>query len=105
MHLLKFTHEVYQGTNKPKNYCSTVRLIDPSKHEDRTVDISMNDPLRYGGETFFQQSFLQYDQGTILQVVRNPGWLMPYVACIMVAMGMLIHFGLHLQGFLKRRLA
>jgi len=36
-------------------------------------------------------------------VVRNPGWLMPYVSCILVAGGMLIHFGLHLIGFLRRR--
>jgi hypothetical protein len=30
---------------------------------------------------------------------------MPYIACIMVALGMLIHFGLHLVGFLRKRAA
>jgi hypothetical protein len=63
----------------------------------------MNHPLRHAGETFYQSGFLPKDQGTILQVVRNPGWLMPYISCILVASGMLVHFGLHLIGFLRRR--
>ena len=63
----------------------------------------MNHPLRHAGETFYQSGFLPNDQGTILQVVRNPGWLLPYISCILVAGGMLIHFGIHLTGFLRRR--
>jgi hypothetical protein len=27
----------------------------------------------------------------------------PYVSCVIVAVGMLIHFGIHLIGFLRRR--
>jgi hypothetical protein len=38
-------------------------------------------------------------------VVRNPGWLMPYVSCVLVTLGMLIHFGLHLATYLSRRAA
>ena len=45
------------------------------------------------------------DTGTILQVVRNPGWLLPYIAVSLGALGMLVHFGLHLTGFLRRRVA
>jgi hypothetical protein len=63
----------------------------------------MNHPLRHAGETFYQTNFIGNDQGTILQVVKNPGWLMPYVSCILVALGMIVHFGLHLVGFLSRR--
>jgi hypothetical protein len=105
VHLLEFRHDVYVGTDKPKNFSSRVRLTDPSKNESREVLISMNDPLRYGGETFYQQSFLSGDRGTILQVVENPGWQMPYISCVMVALGMIIHFGYHLQSFLERRAA
>ena len=43
------------------------------------------------------------DAGTVLQVVRNPGWELPYLACAMVALGMLLHFGLNLVSFLNRR--
>ena len=64
--------------------------------------IYMNHPLRYRGETFYQASFKRGDQGTILQVVRNPGWLLPYIAVTIGAVGMMIHFGIHLTGFLRR---
>jgi hypothetical protein len=103
IHLIEFRHETYLGTDKPKNFSSQIRLVDPSRHEDREELIYMNHPLRYTGETFYQSSFLPGDTGTILQVVRNPGWLMPYISCAMVAVGMLVHFGLHLVEFLRRR--
>jgi hypothetical protein len=100
--LLKFTHDVYTGTGIPKDFRSEVRLSDPARATEREVEIYMNHPLRYGGETFYQAGFLPDDTGTILQVVRNPGWLLPYVSCVMVAVGMLIHFGLNLVAFLRR---
>ena len=62
-------------------------------------------PMRYAGETFYQSGVLGGQKGTILQVVRNPGWLMPYISCVMVAAGMLLHFGQHLLVFLRRRVA
>jgi hypothetical protein len=103
LHLIEFRHDRYLGTDTPKNYSSQIRLTDPGRGLDEEVLIYMNHPLRHAGETFYQTNFLPNDKGTILQVVRNPGWLMPYVSCILVAGGMLIHFGLHLIGFLRRR--
>jgi ABC-type transport system involved in cytochrome c biogenesis permease subunit len=102
--LLKFHHGVYPGTDKPKDFSSYVRLADPDNHVDREARIWMNHPLRYAGETFYQSSVLGGDQGTVLQVVRNPGWLLPYIACIMVALGMLIHFMIKLTTFLSKTL-
>jgi hypothetical protein len=99
LHLVEFKHERYEGTNMAKEYSSKVRLME----EDREVVIRMNHPLYYQGETFFQSGVLPGDTGTILQVVRNPGWLMPYIACGMVALGMLVHFSTHLIGFLSQR--
>jgi ABC-type transport system involved in cytochrome c biogenesis permease subunit len=104
IHLLKFHHEVYPGTNKPKDFSSYIRLVDPSRGEDREARVWMNHPLRYAGETFYQQSFLDGDIGTVLQVVRNPGWRLPYIACFLVAIGMLFHFGVKLTGFLMKTL-
>jgi hypothetical protein len=103
--LLKFDHKLYAGTTTPKDFRSTVRLTDPARGEDRKVDIYMNHPLVYQGETFYQSSFIPGDRGTILQVVRNPGWPLPYLSCALVTLGMAIHFGIHLNGFLKRRAA
>jgi len=105
IHLIDFRHEKYPGTDIPKDFSSIVRLIDPSRGEDRQVRIFMNHPLRYRGETFYQSSFLPDDRGTILQVVRNPGWILPYVACTLVSVGMLIQFCRTLVNFLGRRKA
>jgi hypothetical protein len=104
IYLEEFHHDVFLGTDKAKNYASDIRLVDPTTGEDREVNISMNDPLRYGGETFYQQSFLENDAGTILQVVRNPAWELPYISCTLVALGMLVHFGIKLIGFIRLRL-
>ncbi len=103
--LLDFKHDVYLGTNTPKNFSSHIQLVDPSHNENREVLIYMNNPLRYQGETFYQASFKEGDVGTVLQVVRNPGWLVPYIACVMGALGLLIHFGAHLLRFVNGRKA
>ncbi len=101
--LLDFRHDKYRGTDIPKNYSSQVRLKNPKTGEDREVLIFMNNPLRYQGLTFYQASFdKRDDRVTILQVVHNPAWLAPYVACIAVGVGLLVQFGIHLVGFLKR---
>jgi hypothetical protein len=102
--LKKFSHDKYIGTDIPKNFSSRVRLINKSSGEDREVLIYMNNPLRYGGQTFYQASYDKNDpKVTILQVVRNPGWLTPYVSCALVALGLLIQFMSHLMGFIKER--
>ena len=59
-------------------------------------------PLTDAGETFYQASFKENDKGTILQVVKNPGWLLPYLSCAMVGGGMTIHFLLRLIPVLRR---
>lgn len=106
LHLLKFRFDRYGGTGIAKEYSSLVRIEDPERNEYREVLISMNDPLRYRGEVFYQSDFdKRTEKATVLQVVQNPGWLMPYISCALVALGMLVHFGLHLFGFLQRRFA
>jgi hypothetical protein len=103
--LLDFTHEVYKGTDVPKNFSSRIRLNREETGEKREVVIYMNNPLRYGGETYYQASFDVDDQGSILQVVHNPSWLTPYLSCIMVGVGLVLQFMIHLVPFLKRRMA
>jgi hypothetical protein len=100
--LKEFKHDIYPGTDIPKNFSSLVRLNDPSAGEDRDALIYMNHPLRYGGKTFYQASFGQGDQLSVFQVVRNPGWLIPYLSCVLVALGMILHFGVKLAASLKK---
>jgi hypothetical protein len=103
LHLIDFKHDKFVGTDTARNFSSLVRLTDESRRVDRQVLISMNSPLRYAGETFYQAAFKQGDTGTVLQVVRNPGWMLPYVSCLMVGLGMLIHFTMRLIPALQRR--
>ncbi len=95
--LKDFRHDVYPGTDIPKNFSSLVRLKDPLLGDDRDVLISMNSPLRHGGLTFYQASFGKNDTLSVLQVVRNPAWTLPYLSCALVALGLLWHFGVMLR--------
>ena len=101
--LLKFSHDRYAGTDIPKNFSSRLRLTTADGKDDREVLIYMNNPLRYAGLTFYQAGFENNDTTTILQVVRNPGWLVPYIACVIMTLGLSWQFGLHLIGFIGKR--
>ena len=103
LHLIEFRHDKYPGTEIPKNFSSQVRLQRADTGENREVLIYMNNPLRYGGETFYQASFDPDNQGTILQVVHNPSWLTPYFSCVLVGVGMVWQFMSHLVGFAAKR--
>ena len=106
LHLVKFSFDRYEGTDMARNYSSLVRLVDPQEKVDREVLIKMNEPLRYRGEAFYQSSFdNRTEKTTYLQVVRNPGWQIPYVSCGLVALGLLVHFVFTLVNFLNRRVA
>jgi hypothetical protein len=101
--LLEFRHDTYPGTDIPKNFSSRVLLQRPDTDEKREVLIYMNSPLRYAGETYYQASFDQDNHGTILQVVHNPSWLTPYFSCILVGVGLVVQFAIHLLGFTSKR--
>ena len=111
IHLIKAEYDSHPGTQMAKKYASEIRLVNTKTGEDRRVRIDMNQPLYYAGETFFQAGMYTKDTPdpatpsiSILQVVRNPGWWMPYGSCLVVTLGMIVHFGMHLNRFLQRRL-
>ena len=109
--LLKAMHTVYPGTAIPKDFRSRVRIDNPQTGEKREVEISMNHPLRYGGYTYYQYQMSAGEMvdrsgqkpSSVLQVVRNPSWLTPYVGCGMVGVGLMIQFLYHLVGFVSKR--
>ena len=104
LELKKFSFDRYTGTHTAKNYSSLVQFKDPDRNIDREVLIWMNNPLRYEGTTFYQQSFDEAtEKTTVLQVVSNASWMTPYAACMLVAIGMVAHFGTILFRFLRRR--
>ena len=103
--LVDLKWEKYQGTEIPKNFQS--RVIVEDEEESRTVDIYMNNPLRKGGQTFYQYQMNQNQLGataqTVLQVVKNPSWLTAYIGCLIVALGLIYQFLYHLVGFARKR--
>ncbi|MFZ9683680.1 MAG: cytochrome c biogenesis protein ResB [Cephaloticoccus sp.] len=103
--LEELRHDVYPGTEIPKNFSSRVRLTTPDGHEDREVLIYMNNPLRYAGLTFYQYQMDSANGYSVLQVVRNPSWMLPYVSCVLMSLGLLIQFGLSLSRFIAKRYA
>ncbi len=109
--LLELRHDIYKGTDIPRNFSSRVQLMNPSTKEQRETLIYMNNPFRYGGLTFYQYQMTNEDMAreagvspsSTLQVVRNPGWLTPYFACLLVGLGLFYQFGGHLIQFLRKR--
>ncbi len=103
--LLETNRVNYAGTSKAQSYDSIVRIED-TRHENVIEErIWMNNPLRLRGETFYQSG---HDTSggrkySVLSVVTNMGWMMPYIACMIVGTGMFYHFGLTLRRYLGRR--
>jgi ABC-type transport system involved in cytochrome c biogenesis permease subunit len=96
----------YSGTETPRDYHSVIRIVNKEDGDDFKERVWMNNPLRYRGETFYQSNYTQLPTGkelTGIQVVRNSGWLIPYVACSITGLGMLVHFLGTLTRFVRRR--
>lgn len=104
LELVRFAHEKHPGTAIPRNFESEVRIINPGASEKRKVRIRMNNPLRYRGETFYQSGYDDRDpRVSILQVVRNPVWVTPYLSCALMSVGLLQRFVSRLVAFAKER--
>lgn len=98
--------EDYVGTQIPMHYASEITLTTPDQGEV-AKKIWMNNPLRYEGETFYQSGYHRIPstgvESTTLSVVRNAGWMTPYVSCMMVMFGLMAHFLGSLFRFLYHR--
>lgn len=93
--LNKFQQSLHPGTNIAKEYQSEVTLTTNSNQSNNNWHgvISMNQPLRYKGYTFYQASFYKQDNQntTVLAAVYNVGQSFPYIASIVLCIGLLIH--------------
>lgn len=89
--LLDFKREIHPGTALAKSYQSRVRIHDDDAQWESLI--SMNEPLRYKGYTFFQSSFLETANGdvSVLAVVLNAGRTFPYLSGIVLCIGLLVH--------------
>lgn len=106
LQLNDFRHDTFTGTRIARNFSSDLRLAADDLGDSRGVYIKMNQPLRYDRKAFFQSQFFSHplnrNQGTILQIVDNPGAWVPYLSCVVVTLGLVMQFTLSLIKFGRR---
>ncbi len=105
LHLDEFKAEFHPGTTMASAFESHVTKKENGTEEK--INIYMNHPLRHHGLTFFQASYGPPDARpgdmmyTVFEVVRNPADQGPLVACIIVGIGLLVHFTQKLLGYMR----
>ena len=94
--LQKFTKQDHPGMEMAKAFSSDVRVTKDGS--TRPLRISMNQPLREAGFVLYQSSWAAADeargvpQRSILAVVNNPADQFPLYACIVIAIGLALHY-------------
>jgi cytochrome c-type biogenesis protein CcsB len=84
-----FVIERYPGSSSPSSFSSYVTIIDETK-EPEPYHIFMNNILKYHGYRFFQSSYDQDEQGTILSVNYDKwGTGITYFSYFLLILGML----------------
>lgn len=86
--LLDFQLDRYPGSMSPASYASEVELIDNEKNINMPYRIFMNNILEHRGYRFFQSSYDQDEQGTVLSVNNDPGTLPTYIGYFLLGLGM-----------------
>ena len=92
LQLIHFKVTNYQGGNKAKSYESLVKMEDGSQ-----ALISMNEPLKYRGWTFYQSSFIEPEKKgeayvSVLSVNRDPGRFLKYIGSALIVLGVMLLF-------------
>ncbi len=96
--LNRFERDMHPGTEMASAFTSWIEIIDTETGNSFPAKIEMNEPLRYRGFTLYQSSFdLSGDKPyTILAIVDNKGRLFPYIASILIALGLILHLGIRM---------
>ncbi len=108
VHLDRFVHEYHPGTMIPRRFSSFVTKTEAGS-PPREVHITMNEPLRSEGYTLYQSGWGPENAppGSRLYsnfaVVSNPSDRVPLYSCVIIAIGMLIHFVMKLVKYLERQ--
>jgi len=89
--LKQFKVGMYQGTDRASSYESLVEV--PGRGD---VTISMNEPLKHDGYTFYQSSFEKNERGepvaSILSVNKDPGRWIKYIGSMLIVLGSIVLF-------------
>lgn len=91
--LLDFRKIDYPGTQMAWGFEADVQLTDPQRGVILMRKISMNNPLKYRGYSFFQSSFIPGDpETTVLSVRNDPGTPLVYTGFLIVILGVVSMF-------------
>lgn len=94
--LKKFTMGTNPGTDKAASYESQVEVDDAlATAPAGEVRISMNEPLHYGGYTFYQASYQLRDDlppVSVFSVNYDPGRMVKYAGSLIMVLGIAIMF-------------
>jgi len=89
--LRDFQLDRYPGSNSPSSYASEITLTDKETKTATPFRIYMNNILNYRGYRFFQSSYDNDEQGTILSVNHDYwGTLVTYVGYLLMLIGMVL---------------
>jgi hypothetical protein len=91
------------GTDQASSYVSRVLVTDKAHNvEDKPVTISMNEPMKHVGYTFYQSSYIpEMNPRTgrktgrfqsVFHVRYDPSWQVVYLGCILVSVGAFLQF-------------
>jgi hypothetical protein len=91
--LVDFQRVMHPGSGIARSFASQV-VVRPNQGPGRRLLISMNKPLRTGGFTFYQSSYIEGEgrEVSVFAVVKNYGRLVPYIATGVTVGGMILHF-------------
>ena len=94
--LQKFTIGNDPGTNKAATYQSDVVVRDTNNGGvEQKALISMNEPLKYGGYTFYQASYQLQETGppiSVFSVNYDPGRVLKYLGSLIMVLGIMLMF-------------
>ena len=96
--LKAFEKQIHPGTDVAREYQSDI-VVTESSGVSWPAIIRMNEPLRTQGYTLYQSSVIetQGERFSVLAVVKNKGWLFPYIACAVMAVGLIWHSVIRLR--------
>lgn len=102
----EFIRDLHARTTMASNFESVVTKAEPGQ-ADRKINIRMNEPLRHKGYTLFQSGWGPQNAGpndrlfSTFAVVKNPADQWPLYSCIVISVGLLIHFLQKLVSYLR----
>lgn len=103
VHLDESIGEYYPGTMKPSFFQSKITRL--AGDGEKKFTIRMNEPMRYGGYTLYQARWS--GETAVPQsgfaIVKNPSDQWPKYSLYVSILGLMIHFGMKLFGFIGRK--